>query len=117
MRNFREYVIWNEGVDLTIEVYKLTQLLPKDEEYGLKSQLKRAAVSIPSNIAEGCSRSSEKDFRRFLEFSLGSAFEVETDIVVAQKLKMISESQHTPLLDGMHSLQRQISSLISKLDN
>lgn len=115
MRNFRKYVIWNQAVDLTIDVYKLTQLLPKEEEYGLKSQLKRAAVSMPSNIAEGCSRTSQKDFRRFLEFSLGSSFEVETDIVVAQKLLMLSETQMVPLLDNIHILQRQISSLMNKL--
>jgi four helix bundle protein len=115
MRNFREYEIWHKGVDLTVDIYKLTQLLPKEEEYGLKTQLKRAAVSIPSNIAEGCSRASEKDFKRFLEYSLGSSFEAETDIVVAQRLSMVSESQHEPLLDELHILQRRISTLINKL--
>jgi four helix bundle protein len=115
MRNFREMIIWNESIELTVEVYKVIQLLPKEEEYGLKSQLRRASVSMPSNIAEGCSRSSQKDFKRFLEYSLGSAFEVETDIVVAQRLLMISELQHAPLLDTMHILQRQISALMNKL--
>jgi four helix bundle protein len=115
MRNFREMIIWNEGIDLTVEVYKVVQLLPKEEEYGLKSQLRRAGVSIPSNIAEGCSRSSQKDFKRFLEYSLGSAFEVETDIVVAQRLSMISELQHAPLLNSLHILQRRINALMNKI--
>jgi four helix bundle protein len=115
MRNFREMIIWNEGIDITTEVYKVVQLLPKEEEYGLKSQLRRAAVSIPSNIAEGCSRSSQKEFKRFLEFSLGSSFEVETDIVVAERLAMISALQHAPLVDNLHILQRRINALMNKV--
>lgn len=63
MRNFREFKIWNQGVDLAVRAYELTKQLPKEEVYGLRSQITRAVVSIPSNIAEGCSRSSEKDFK------------------------------------------------------
>ncbi len=115
MRNFREFVIWNEAVELTICIYRLTKLLPKEEEYGLKSQLRRAAVSIPSNIAEGCSRTSEKEFKRFLEFSLGSSFEIETDLLIAQRLSMISESQNNAIVNDLHKLQRRINALSSKL--
>ena len=76
MRNFRNMIIWNQGIDLAVKGYQLTKLLPKEETYGLRRQINRALVSIPSNIAEGCSRTSEKEFGRFLEISLGSAFEL-----------------------------------------
>ena len=76
MRNFRELMIWQKAMDIVFHIYELTALLPKDETYGLKTQLQRAAVSIPSNIAEGCSRNSESDFKRFLEIAIGSAFEL-----------------------------------------
>jgi four helix bundle protein len=66
MRNFRELLIWKKGMEIVTSVYKFTALLPTDEKYGLKTQLQRAAVSIPSNIAEGCSRNSEPDFKRFI---------------------------------------------------
>ena len=73
-------------MQLVIDIYKLSNKLPKEEKYGLKSQITRAAISIPSNIAEGSSRSSDKDFKRFLEISLGSAFELETQLLIIQKL-------------------------------
>ncbi|MCH8873996.1 four helix bundle protein [candidate division KSB1 bacterium] len=76
MRNFRNLNIWTEGIGIVKQVYKIAELLPSDEKYGLKSQICRAAVSIPSNIAEGCSRNSEIDFKRFLEIALGSSFEL-----------------------------------------
>jgi four helix bundle protein len=83
MRDFRKFEIWNQGMDLSVKVYEIVKQLPKEELYGLRSQITRAVVSIPSNIAEGCSRGSEKDFKRFLEISLGSAFELETGLVLA----------------------------------
>jgi four helix bundle protein len=112
MRNFRDFEIWKLGVDLAVSAYRITSKLPKEEEYGLKSQIKRASVSIPSNIAEGCSRSSEKEFRRFLEISLGSSFEVETDLLLAAKLEFITIEDLAPFFEA---LQRQINSLVSKL--
>ena len=78
MRNFRILQIWQKGVQLVKEMYKLSALLPDVEKYGLKSQICRAAVSIPSNIAEGCSRHSAIDYKRFLKIAGGSSFELET---------------------------------------
>ncbi len=75
MRNFRNFKIWEEGIAIVTQVYKLSKSLPSEEKYGLRSQICRSAVSIPSNIAEGCSRNSETDFKRFLEIALGSSFE------------------------------------------
>ena len=115
MRNFREMQIWNEGIELALEVYRIAGQLPREEEYGLKSQLKRAAISIPSNIAEGCSRHSQKDFNRFLEFSLGSAFEIETQFIVAQRLEMIAGEDFQKFIPVLHVEQRKINALITKV--
>ena len=78
MRNFREYDIWIDGIQLVNDVYDLVDNFPSNEKFSLSSQITRSAVSIPSNISEGASRNSEKDFARFLEISLGSSFELET---------------------------------------
>lgn len=115
MRNFRKFEIWEQGIDLAVDAYQLVDRLPGKEEYGLKSQIKRASVSIASNIAEGCSRSSEREFKHFLEISLGSSFEVETDFIIAERLKFISTEEVVTFLNSMHKEQRQINSLISKI--
>ena len=76
MRNFRTLNTWQEGIAIVKQVYRLAELLPVEETYGLRSQICSSAVSIPSNIAEGCSRNSQKDFKRFLEIALGSSYEL-----------------------------------------
>lgn len=81
--NFKNLNIWKLALDLANEVYNLSDQFPKNEEFGLKSQLRRCSVSVASNIAEGSSRSSNKDFNRFLEISLGSLFELQTQIIIA----------------------------------
>ncbi len=85
MRNFKELKIWQKGFQIAINSFKLTSTFPKEEKYGITSQITKAAVSIPSNIAEGSSRSSEKDYNRFIEISLGSTFELETQLLKLQK--------------------------------
>ena len=115
MRDFTKMTIWNEGMNLATDVYKATKQFPREEEFGLKSQLRRAAVSIPSNIAEGCSRGSQKEFKHYLEISLGSAFEVETDIILTHRLSMISEKELSTLLEALHIQQRRINALIIKV--
>jgi four helix bundle protein len=115
MRNFRELTIWNQGIDLAVKVYEVSKQLPKEELYGLRSQITRAVVSIPSNIAEGCSRESERDFKRFLEISLGSAFELETHLIVAEKLGFIISTSVQDVLADLTKEQKQINTLISKI--
>ena len=84
--NFRELNIWKKSMDLTRNVYLLTAQLPADEKFGLRSQLNRCSVSVPSNIAEGSGRGTNKDFRRFLDISLASSYELETQLILAQDL-------------------------------
>ena len=92
-RNFRTLNIWIDGIILVKHVYQLAELLPSEEKFGLKSQICRAAVSIPSNIAEGSSRNSEIDFKRYLEIALGSSFELETQLIIIQELHLISKEK------------------------
>ena len=86
MRNFKELKIWQKGFQLAINCFKITSTFPAHEKFGLASQLNRAGVSIPSNIAEGSSRNSDKDYNRFIEISLGSCFEAETQLLISKEL-------------------------------
>ncbi|MGD1044338.1 MAG: four helix bundle protein [Bacteroidota bacterium] len=115
MRNFRELIIWQKAMDIVIRVYELTALLPRDETYGLKTQLQRAAVSIPSNIAEGCSRNSESDFKRFLEIAIGSAYELETQMTIIGNVNLISKSKVEPILQLLLEEQKMLNSFISSV--
>lgn len=115
MRNFREYEIWKKAIDISVEIYSITANFPSKEIYGLSSQLQRASVSIASNIAEGSSRLSEKEFSRFLEFSLGSAYEVETQIIIAEKLEYINETTKNKFLEKLTILEKQINQFRNKL--
>ena len=117
MRNFRNYDIWKNGMDIAVTVYSLTDVLPKFEIYGLSDQLRRAAVSIPSNIAEGSSRTSEAEFAHYLEYSIGSCFEVETQLEIAKCRDYISEEQFNGLLSSLQTEEKQINQFISKLKN
>jgi len=87
MRNFRELKIWKNGIEIAIKTYQVTETFPKEDKFSIVQQMNRAGISIPSNIAEGCSRKSEKDYYRFIEIALGSAFELETQVVIAEQLK------------------------------
>ena len=87
MRNFKELKIWQKGFEIAVDTYKLIEAFPKSEKYSLTQQATRAATSIPSNIAEGSSRRSEKDYYRFIEISLGSSFELGTQLLIAKTVK------------------------------
>ena len=91
MHNYRELKIWQKSIDLSEDIYQLVKGFPDDEKFGLTSQLKRASVSVASNIAEGTSRRTTVDFSRFLSMSLGSLFEIETQLIIAERIKIISE--------------------------
>lgn len=115
MRDFRKLRIWSEAIELSVQSYQQSRKLPKDERFGLRSQIRRASVSIAANIAEGCSRTSEKEYKHFLEISVGSAFELETHFVIVQKLELIKANDLIEFLKRLTVLQRSINSLIQKL--
>lgn len=108
MRLYQKLEIWQLGVELVKHVYVITNSLPDEEKFGLTSQLRRSAVSIPSNIAEGYGRGSDKDFRRFLLIARGSLYELETQLIIASELNFIKRS------DDIGSL---IQHLFAKLNN
>ena len=112
MRNFRELEVWQRGMELTVTVYLLVKQLPKEEVFGLRSQITRAVVSIPSNIAEGCSKSSDRHFKSFLETSLGSAFELEMQMLLAKQLTMIKPDDVDQFLIALQREQKQLNSFI-----
>jgi four helix bundle protein len=91
MKNFRELKVWGKSHQLTLAVYKATTTFPREEEYGLTSQLRRACASVPANIAEGCGRGSEADFARFLQIAMGSASELEYHLLLARDLNLLRQ--------------------------
>jgi four helix bundle protein len=115
MRNFKELQIWHKGMDIVEEVYKVSSLLPVEEKFGLISQMQRAAISIPSNIAEGCGRGTDPAFIQFLEYAEGSAFEVETQMLASVRLKMVNKETIAAALTMLEEEQKMINAFISSL--
>lgn len=111
MHNFRKLDTWLDGVELADTIYTLTASFPKTEIYGLSSQMQRAAVSVPSNIAEGSGKGSDRDFARFVSISLGSLFELETQIEIAYRRGYISTENYYALRPRIESLQKRIYNL------
>ena len=114
--NFRKLKIWQLGMEIVDETYKIIKEFPRSEYYVLSSQLLRCAISIPSNIAEGTSKSTEKHFIKFLDDALGSSFEWETQILIAFNSEYISELQSNELIGKIQYLQKMISNFKDKLD-
>ena len=92
VRSHRDLLVWQKAIDFVVQIYQLTSSYPSDERFGLTSQIRRASVSIPSNIAEGAARRSKKEFSQFVSIALGSAAEVETQLEIASRLTLVSES-------------------------
>lgn len=111
MHNFKDLRVWQKSIDLTTEIYAMLASFPSDEKFGLVSQMKRAAVSIPSNIAEGAGRNSNKEFKHFLSISLGSLFEIETQLIIANRLRLINIEVTQELNVKISDLQRMIFAL------
>ncbi len=106
--NFRQLKIWVDSVKLAKQVYLITQTFPHEHKFGLSSQLYRSAVSISSNIAEGTARSSQKEFSHFLKISLGSAFELETQLIIAHDCLLIKTPDFNRLIEIIQLIQKQI---------
>ncbi len=116
MHNFKKLDIWIKAMDLASEIYLLTNSFPSIERFGLISQMQRSAVSIPSNIAEGSAKSSNKDFARFLEISIGSSFELETQLILASKLNYVDSEISISTQNKINELQKMIIGFKNKLD-
>ena len=115
MRDFRKYVIWQKGIVIAEKVYDICDKFPKFEIYALVDQLRRAAVSISSNIAEGASRTSSAEFAHYLEIAIGSAFEVETQLQIALRRKYITDEVYDEMIAELQSEERQLNTFMSRL--
>ncbi|MCX6171580.1 MAG: four helix bundle protein [Flavobacterium sp.] len=117
MNYFKELKVWQKAIELVTNTYLKTQSFPMEEIYGLTSQIRRCAVSIPSNIAEGCGRKTNKDFSSFLGISLGSAFEFETQLIICKNLEFIQQEDFNLLESEIQHIQNMIIKLQSTSEN
>ena len=115
MKDFRELVVWQRAHGLAVVVYKATKSFPKEELYGLTSQMRRACVSIPANIVEGCGRGSDADFARFLHIAMGSACELEYHLLLAQELDFLERTDVDRLSGELAEIKKMLSAFIKKL--
>lgn len=106
MRDYKKYIVWQKSHELVLDIYRTTRIFPKDELFALTSQMKRSSSSIPTNIAEGCGRNSDKDFCRFLYFSFGSANELEYQIMLSIDLKFIESENSQKLLFQIEEIKK-----------
>ena len=114
-RNFRNYPVWQQAVEYATKIYKITSDMPYFEKKGLCDQLQRAAVSISSNIAEGSARTSDSEFAHFLDIALGSAYEVETQLLISKNVGYIDINIYNQLLDELISIEKQLTGLVNSI--
>ena len=116
MKNFKELKIWQKGFDIAVKSFDLVDTFPKEQKFGISSQITRSAVSIPSNIAEGSSRFSEKDYCRFIEISLGSTFELETQLLIAKAANFGNYELRDEILNDLNEQEKTLISFMNKLN-
>jgi four helix bundle protein len=117
MRDYRKLEVWQLSKQIAVDCYLLTDCLPRDEVYGIRSQLRRSCVSIPSNIAEGVGRDSDADFLRFLRIALGSLNEAETLLLIAMDLQMLEAASAMQMSDRFRDLGVRIRNLVTKIES
>jgi four helix bundle protein len=115
MQSFRDLKVWQKSHDAIREIYRVSANFPRDEAYGLTAQLRRAAVSVGANIAEGCGRGSDQDFARFLQMAMGSASEVEYLLLLSHDLNYLNADVHTGLNADIAEVKRMLSAFLKKL--
>lgn len=115
MKSFRDLIVWKKSHELTLLVYEQTKTFPKEELFGLTSQIRRACSSIPANIAEGCGKSSNADFSRFLQIAFGSANELEYHLLLARDLNILDHRIHHNLEEKLIEIKKMLASLINKI--
>ena len=117
LRNYKELKVWQKSYQLCLEIYRITAKFPKEERYGLTSQIRRAVVSIPSNIAEGYGRKTTLDYIRMLYISYGSVCELETQVLLAEDLDLIEKDELGTLNKAIAEIERMLKALIKSLEN
>ena len=117
MRNFRKFDFWPDSKELSVEIIKLLRTFPKEEQFALCNQLRRASVSIVSNIAEGTGRDTDADFAHFIDIAMGSAYEVETQIEISKDLGYISDEIAEDIIERLQSIERRLSAFVLSLRN
>jgi len=117
VKNFRDLQVWSKAHELALRAYKVTASFPKQEIYGLTSQIRRCAVSIGANIAEGCGKRGNAEFQRYLSIASGSASELEYHFLLARDLGMLLDSEYTKLEHGVVEVKRMLAALIRKVDS
>jgi four helix bundle protein len=115
MKTYTELFVWQKSMELVTAVYRETRNFPKEEIYGLTSQIRRCAVSIPSNIAEGFGRKSQQDFIRFLKISMGSLFELQTQLRIAKNLEYFEEGKFNKVFEETREIERMLSAFIQSI--
>ena len=115
MKDFRELKVWQKAHQLTLAVYEVTRSFPREELYGLTSQLRRCSSSVPTNLAEGCGRSTVSDFARFCTIAMGSASELEYLLLLARDLKLFKANEYPALTEATTEVKRMLSGLLQKL--
>ena len=116
-QSYRDLIAWQKGIELVVAIYRITEIFPKEELYGLTSQLRRAAVSIPSNIAEGQGRKSKAEFRHFLHNAAGSLMEIETQLTISAVLGFLNQEKEGSLLNQTNELGRIVNGLIQSMSD
>ena len=115
MKDFRQLKVWEKSHQLALAIYKATKEFPKEELYGLTSQIRRASMSIPTNIAEGCGRNTDADFARFLQMAMGSASETEYQLILAHDLQFLPKDSYEKLHNDVEEVKRMLTSLLKTL--
>jgi four helix bundle protein len=115
MKDFRELKVWQKSHQLTLDIYKATAPFPKDEQYGITSQIRRAAASVAANIAEGCCRGTDADFARFLQIAISSASELEYHLLLSHDLNLLDSIKYQHLHNAVTEVKRMLTALIQKL--
>ncbi len=116
MHHYKNLIVWQKSVDLSIKIYKITNTFPEHEKFGLTNQLRRAGVSLPSNIAEGSKRTTKKDFKHFLTIASGSGAEMETQLYIAQQLGYLTNEEYSTTQEDITEVMKMITSLIKKFE-
>lgn len=115
MRDYQKYIVWQKSHQFVLEIYRITKFFPKEELFALTNQMKRSSSSIPTNIAEGCGRDSDKDFCKFLFIAYGSANELEYQIILSRDLNFINSDESEKLLIQIEEIKKMLNSLIKQI--